>query len=39
MNILILGLGSIGQRHLRNLAALDKKFNFFIVRKNLLLPL
>ena len=39
MNILILGLGSIGQRHLRNLAALDKKFNFFIVRKKFITPL
>ena len=38
MNILILGLGSIGQRHLRNLAALDKKFNFFIVRKKFITP-
>jgi len=39
MNILILGLGSIGQRHLRNLYHLDKKINFFAVRKKFSTPL
>ena len=29
MNFLIIGLGSIGQRHFRNLKKLDKKINFF----------
>ena len=39
MNILILGLGSIGQRHLRNLSTLNRKFNFFkIIRKKFITP-
>lgn len=32
-NILIIGLGSIGQRHYRNLKKIDKNFNFFALRK------
>ena len=38
MNILILGLGSIGQRHLRNLHSIDKNFNFFVLRKKFITP-
>jgi len=38
MNILILGLGSIGQRHLRNINNLNGKFNFFAVRKKFITP-
>ncbi|WP_075521175.1 Gfo/Idh/MocA family protein [Candidatus Pelagibacter communis] len=38
MNILILGLGSIGQRHLRNLKKIDKKINFYAVRKKFFTP-
>lgn len=38
MNILILGLGSIGQRHLRNLSTLNRKFNFFAIRKKFTTP-
>ena len=29
-NILFLGLGSIGQRHFRNLKKIDPKLNFFV---------
>ena len=32
-NILIIGLGSIGQRHFRNLKKIDNKINFFSIRK------
>lgn len=32
-NILIIGLGSIGQRHLRNLSKIEKNFNFFAYRR------
>tara|TARA_B100000989_G_scaffold283029_1_gene248594 strand:- start:1222 stop:2223 length:1002 start_codon:yes stop_codon:yes gene_type:complete len=32
-NILIVGLGSIGQRHYRNLKKIDKNINFFSIRK------
>ena len=32
-DILIIGLGSIGQRHYRNLKKIDKNFNFFALRK------
>lgn len=39
MNILILGLGSIGQRHLRNLKLVDKKINFFSLRRKFKTPL
>lgn len=39
MNILILGLGSIGQRHLRNLKKLDKSVNFFSYRRMYQAPL
>mgnify|MGYP001337542700 CR=1 FL=1 len=39
MNILFLGLGSIGQRHLRNVYKLDKKTNFFAIRKKYFTPL
>ena len=38
MNALFLGLGSIGQRHLRNLYALDKKTNFYAIRKKFFTP-
>lgn len=37
-NILIVGLGSIGQRHYRNLKKIDKKFNFFAIRKKFRSP-
>ena len=33
-NILFIGLGSIGQRHLRNLKKISKNYKFFAVRKN-----
>ena len=32
-NVLFLGLGSIGQRHFRNLKKIDKKLNFFCIRQ------
>ncbi len=32
-NILIIGLGSIGQRHYRNLKKINKKLNFFSIRE------
>jgi predicted dehydrogenase len=38
MNILFLGLGSIGQRHLRNLKDLDSKIKFFAYRKKFSTP-
>tara|TARA_B100000989_G_scaffold294175_2_gene272778 strand:+ start:4601 stop:5617 length:1017 start_codon:yes stop_codon:yes gene_type:complete len=38
MNALILGLGSIGQRHLRNLNKIDKKIKFFAIRKKYFTP-
>ena len=31
-NVLFLGLGSIGQRHFRNLKSIDNKINFFCIR-------
>ncbi len=37
-NILFVGLGSIGQRHFRNLKKIDKKINFFAIRKKRLSP-
>ena len=39
MNALFLGLGSIGQRHLRNLNYVDKKIKFFAIRKKFFTPL
>ena len=39
MNILILGLGSIGQRHLRNLKKITPKCNVFALRKKKLTPM
>jgi len=39
MNALFLGLGSIGQRHLRNLYKIDKNINFYAVRKKFFTPL
>lgn len=39
MNILILGLGSIGQRHLRNLKKISPKINIFALRKKYLTPM
>ena len=39
MNILIIGLGSIGQRHLRNINKIyNKKVNFFALRKKFKTP-
>lgn len=39
MNILILGLGSIGQRHMRNIdTILKKKVNFYSIRKKYQTP-
>tara|TARA_B100000579_G_scaffold16581_1_gene11748 strand:+ start:137 stop:1135 length:999 start_codon:yes stop_codon:yes gene_type:complete len=38
MNVLILGLGSIGQRHLRNLRTIDKKVKFFTLRRKYTTP-
>lgn len=38
MNALFLGLGSIGQRHLRNLSKIDNKIKFFAVRKKYFTP-
>ena len=32
-NVLFAGLGSIGQRHLRNLKSINPKLNFFAIRK------
>lgn len=37
--ILFIGLGSIGQRHLRNLKSLKKKFKYFAVRSKKTSPL
>ncbi|MDA9853422.1 Gfo/Idh/MocA family oxidoreductase [Candidatus Pelagibacter sp.] len=34
MNILIIGLGSIGQRHLRNLKIIEPKSNFYAIKSN-----
>ena len=34
MNILIIGLGSIGQRHLRNLKLIKPKSNFYAIKSN-----
>ncbi len=34
MNILIIGLGSIGQRHLRNLKLIEPKSNFYTIKSN-----
>ncbi len=39
MNVLILGLGSIGQRHLRNLRSIDKNIQFFTLRRKYITPL
>tara|TARA_A100001015_G_scaffold245491_1_gene281463 strand:- start:738 stop:1769 length:1032 start_codon:yes stop_codon:yes gene_type:complete len=33
MNILIIGLGSIGQRHLRNLKLIEPKSNFYSIKR------
>ncbi len=38
-NVLFLGLGSIGQRHFRNLKKIDKKLNFFCIRRKNIAPL
>ena len=38
MNALFLGLGSIGQRHLRNLYKIDNKIKFFAIRKKFFTP-
>lgn len=34
MNILIIGLGSIGQRHLRNLKLIEPKSNFYVIKSS-----
>ena len=39
MNILIIGLGSIGQRHLRNLIKIQPKAQFFVMRRKYITPL
>ena len=39
MKILIIGLGSIGQRHLRNLYKINPKFKFIAVRKIFKVPI
>ena len=39
MKILIIGLGSIGQRHLRNLSKINRKFQFIAVRKKFHVPI
>ncbi|MDA9658353.1 hypothetical protein N9T11_00990 [Candidatus Pelagibacter sp.] len=39
MNALFLGLGSIRQRHLRNLYNIDKNIKFFAIRKKFSTPL
>ena len=36
--ILIIGLGSIGQRHLRNLNSVDKKISFIACRRKKIVP-
>tara|TARA_B100000989_G_scaffold298957_1_gene291375 strand:- start:1535 stop:2575 length:1041 start_codon:yes stop_codon:yes gene_type:complete len=38
-NILFIGLGSIGQRHFRNLKKLNKDFSFFALRKKRTSPM
>lgn len=38
-NVLFFGLGSIGQRHFRNLKKIDSKLNFFCIRKKKTSPL
>ena len=38
MKILIWGLGSIGQRHLRNLYKIEPKIKFFAIRKKFTTP-
>ena len=38
MNILIFGLGSVGQRHLRNIKKLNKNTNVYVIRKKYLTP-
>ena len=39
MNILIIGLGSIGQKHLRNLKKIMPLAKFFAIRKKFSTPL
>ena len=39
MNILIIGLGSIGQRHLRNLKIIEPRSKFYAIRKKRNVPL
>jgi len=39
MNILIIGLGSVGQRHLRNLKTIQPNANFYALRKKYTTPL
>ena len=37
-NVLFLGLGSIGQRHFRNLKKIDKNLKFFCIREKRFAP-
>ena len=39
MKILLIGLGSIGQRHLRNLHTINPRFKFLAVRKMFKVPI
>ena len=39
MNILFFGLGSIGQRHVRNILKVKKKVKFYALRKSYSTPL
>ena len=39
MNILIIGLGSIGQRHLRNLKLIEPNSKFYAIRRKKSVPL
>ena len=39
MNILIIGLGSIGQRHLRNLKIIQPKAQLYALRRKYITPL
>ena len=38
-NVLFIGLGSIGQRHLRNLLKIQKRLNIYAFRKKKICPL
>ena len=38
MKVLIWGLGSVGQRHLRNISKINPKIEFFAIRKKFTTP-